>query len=188
MNFAEGTALLADDDTASTDDEVEVNDPVSDYLPLITAGDGSKSWACIQAAWIKPAPDGTLQISPEKCDGFFAAPLLGVEDRNLDIVDFVAWRLGKPWEWWLRRGTQTPILGAANLEAALQNQVPIKLYDTPEAWATHGGIGVAILQWDVDFASLFDDLPEIDCGTNDHLIKRFSAALRARSLPRSARS
>ena len=62
------------------------------------------------------------EISPARIltrrDGTFAFDKAGevaaigkVYDRDGVLVDFVAWFIDHPGTWWLRRGTETPVLG-----------------------------------------------------------------------------
>ena len=118
------------------------------------------------------------RIAPQ-ADGGFAydrsgslAITVAVEDRHGDMVDVVAWGRD-PYRWWLRRGDQTPILGANSLAMASWHHEHILLWATPEAWVgAHrpGGEAdrsycVAVLRWDVDLRPLFDGVPSVQCQT-----------------------
>ena len=122
------------------------------------------------------APIFTVARIAAQADGSFAysrsgslALTLAVEDRHGDMVDVVAWRDPSPW--WLRRGDQTPILGAPALAMASWHHDPVLLWETPEAWVRSHRPGgeadrhhcVCILRWDVDLRPLFEGVPRIDC-------------------------
>ena len=57
-----------------------------------------------------------------------------VHDRDGVLADLVTWLPGRPGTWWLRRGTETPVLGARDLAVAAWFHEPIRLYSTPESW------------------------------------------------------
>ncbi len=114
------------------------------------------------------APIFTVARIAAQADGSFAydrsgslALTLAVEDRHGDMADVVAWRDPSPW--WLRRGDQTPILGAPALAMASWHHEPVLLWETPEAWVQSHRPGgeadrhhcVCILRWDVDLRPLF---------------------------------
>ena len=59
------------------------------------------------------------RIAPQAVGGFAydrsGSLALAVEDRHGDMADVVAWGRD-PYRWWLRRGDQTPILGALSAQ------------------------------------------------------------------------
>ena len=68
------------------------------------------------------APNFMVARIAAQADGGFThsrngslALTLAVEDRHGDMVDVVAWGRD-PCRWWLRRGDQTPILGALSAQ------------------------------------------------------------------------
>ena len=122
------------------------------------------------------APIFTVARIAAQADGSFAysrsgslALTLAVEDRHGDMADVVAWR--DPSHWWLRRGEETPILGAPALAEACWHHEHILLWETPEAWVRSHRPGgeadrhhcVCILRWDMDLRPLFEGVPRIDC-------------------------
>ena len=80
-------------------------------------------------ARIRPNADGTFRYDPKGQP----ATTLGVNDRHGNLVDVVAWP-EDPRQWWLRRGDQTPILGARALAMAAWHGESVKLYCTPKGW------------------------------------------------------
>ncbi len=108
------------------------------------------------------------RISPHS-NGTFAptengqwAVTLGVDDRDGQLVDFLAYRPGDPGTWWLRR-REIPILGAETLSRAEFYQQPLRLFETPHDWLTARGVGVCVLSWDVDLLPIFQQVSPIVC-------------------------
>ena len=117
-------------------------------------------------ARIAPAADGSFSYDRA---GMLAL-ILAVEDCHGNFVDAIAWGRD-PSPWWLRRGDQTPILGAPALAEACWHHEHILLWETPGAWVQSHRPGgeadrhhcVCILRWDVDLRPLFEGVPRIDC-------------------------
>ncbi len=120
----------------------------------------------VATARIQPRGGGTFSYNPK---GLLVLTL-AVEDVTYDMVNIVAWGRS-PSPWWLRRGDQTPILGARALAEACWHHEQILLWETPEAWVQSHRPGgeadrhhcVCILRWDVDLRHLFEGIPRIDC-------------------------
>ena len=119
-------------------------------------------------ARIAPQADGTFNYNRH---GLLALAL-AVEDRHGDMADVVAWGRD-PCRWWLRRGDQTPILGARTLAEATWHGEPVMLYATPESWLRANRPGgeaeedhcIAVLRWDVDLRPLFEGVRSVQCET-----------------------
>ena len=133
---------------------------------------GFRSWPSLVIVRIQTRPHGTFRASRT---GKRAATL-GVEDRFGNLTDIVAW-FTSPSPWWLRRGDQTPVLGAKALAIAAWDHTPIALHRTPEHWLKFGGEGVCILDWGVDLRPLFQGVPQINC-TSRELKERLWCAFR----------
>ena len=122
----------------------------------------------ISTASIAPAEDGTFSYSPQGS----LALTLAVEDVSGDMADIVGW-FKNPHHWWLRRGDQTPILGARALAIARWHGGSISLLSNPESWLRAHRPGgeadrahcVCVLRWDVDLSPLFSDISAIHCET-----------------------
>ncbi len=118
-------------------------------------------------ARIAPAADGSFSYDRA---GMLAL-ILAVEDCHGNFVDAIAWRDPSPW--WLRRGDQTPILGARTLAEATWYGEPVMLYATPESWLRAHRPGgeaeedhcIAVLRWDVDLRPLFEGVRSVQCET-----------------------
>ena len=121
-------------------------------------------------ARIRPNADGSFRYDPKGQP----ATTLGVNDRYGNFVGVVAW-CNDPRHWWLRRGDQTPVLGARALAMAAWHGEPVKLHCTPKGWlqaieragGTDTTARVCILQAGVDLRSLLDGVSRIDCETAD---------------------
>lgn len=140
---------------------------------------------------IEAVISGTARIRP-KADGTYhydakgqPATTLAVEDRYGNFVDVVAWARD-PCCWWLRRGLQTPILGARALAIAAWHGEPVKLYGTPKGWLqAHSQADdmdtvyrVCILQPGVDLRPLLDGVSRVNCENAD-LEEMLRQAMRA---------
>ena len=55
------------------------------------------------------------------------------------------------------------ILGAEALAEAAWEHQPLELWETPEQWLLHRRRGAVVLDWAVDWRSVFEDVPEIIC-------------------------
>ena len=122
----------------------------------------------ISTARIAPAEDGTFSYSPQGS----LALTLAVEDVSGDMADIVGW-FKNSHHWWLRRGDQTPILGARALAIASWHHEPIALYSNPESWLRAHRPGgdvdrvhcVCVLRRDVDLRPLFEGVRSVQCET-----------------------
>ncbi len=146
----------------------------------------------IGASRVVTKPDGTYTPDPAGewaavlgVMGFTHEPVGFYENGSLvwddvhNIVDLVAWYPEDPGRWWLRRGTETLVIGVRELRIAAYFNDPIMLHETPEAWAIAVGRGVCVLNWDMDLRDLFDGVSAVRCKTLA-LRARFQAALRRR--------
>ena len=121
-------------------------------------------------ARIRPNADGTFRYDPKGQP----ATTLVVENRYSNFVDVVAW-CDDPRHWWLRRGDQTPILGARALAMAAWHGESVKLYCTPKGWlraieragSTDTTARICLLQPSVDLRPLLEGVSRIDCETAD---------------------
>ncbi len=98
-------------------------------------------------------------------DGTFAFDKAGevaaigkVRDCEGVLVDFVAWFPDHPGTWWLRRGTETPVLGACNLAVAAEFGTTNELRRTPVAWFCDPHDSACILMWNARLNDLFDGI------------------------------
>ena len=112
----------------------------------------------LTAVRIASKNDGTYSVDPH---GRLAA-LIPVRDRWGEIVDAVAFLPGAPGRWWLHH-RDTVILGAEALAEAAWEHQPLELWETPEQWLLHRRRGAVVLDWAVDWRSVFEDVPEIIC-------------------------
>ena len=110
------------------------------------------------AARIVPSDDGTYEPDPA---GEYAA-ILGVHDRDGELVNLCAWFPDKPGHWWLRYRDECFFLGARALEIAAYFGDPIELHGTPQDWALAGGQGACVLRWDVDLRPWFEGVRRVD--------------------------
>ncbi len=111
--------------------------------------------------------DGTFDPDPTGQDGQ-PMVVLGVKDRDGELVDIVAWYPTFPAKWYLRIGDETPILGAHALALAAYYRRSITLYPTPETWLyarlrDRDLDAVAVLDWSVDLRPLFEGVSGITC-------------------------
>lgn len=121
-------------------------------------------------AHIRPEAGGTFRYDPKGQP----ATTLGVNDRHGNLVDVVAW-CDDSRHWWLRRGDQTPILGARALAIAAWHGEPVKIHCTPEGWfqaierasGTDTTARICILQPGADLRPLLDGVSRVDCETAD---------------------
>ena len=133
------------------------------------------------AARISPQADGTFRYDRKG----EPATTLGVSARDGNLADVVAW-CKDPHQWWLRRGDQTPIVGARALAIAAWHGEPVKLYGTPKGWLqAHSRAGdtdttyrICILQPGVDLRPLLDGVSRVDCENAD-LEEMLRRAMRA---------
>ena len=109
-----------------------------------------------------------------------------VEGEVYDIVDLLAWLPDKPETWWLRRGNETPILGARNLAIAAYFGDKITLHPNPQDWLLAGGHGVCVLKWSWPLDNLFEGVGAVECDS-PQLQERFVKALRRWEPPVFAR-
>ncbi len=128
--------------------------------------------------------DGTFVPDPE--DGGDRAHLpmaiLGVKDRDGDLVDLACWYFDVPTKWWMRFADECPILGAQALAIAAWYHRRITLYPTPEVWlrarlCDGDRDTVCILDWEVDLRPLFDGVSDVRC-VAPHLEARLRRSLR----------
>ncbi len=110
-------------------------------------------------ARIEPRPDGRTFVPTE--NGQWAVTL-GVDSREGEIVDFVAYFLEDVGNWWLRR-REIPILGAETLSRAEFYQQPLRLFETPHDWLKARGDGICILSWDVGLLPIFQQVSLVVC-------------------------
>ena len=113
----------------------------------------------VVAAQIEPREDGTFQLSKA---GRWALTI-GVYDSDERLVDFVAYFRTEPSKWFLRRRTESPILGACMIARAVDFRQPLRLYATPYTWLLARGDGAAVIDWSVDLRGVFDQVPSIHC-------------------------
>lgn len=140
---------------------------------------------------IEPQITGTARIRPN-ADGTYhydakgqPATLLVVEDRYGAFTDILAWSQD-PCRWWLRRGGQTPVLGARALAMAAWHGEKVKFYATPEGWLqAHSRADdmdtahrICILQPGADLRPLLDGVSRVEC-ENAGLEEMLRRALRA---------
>ena len=128
---------------------------------------------------IEPIPCRIQVMSDDetfRLDGGDKALSLFVRDRYGHPADLVAWFNDRPGEWWLRKGDETPVLGARQLAGSEMTAAPLPIYPTPLAWLEAGGDGICILDWDMKLAWLFDGLT-LDVG---HLQLHVAQALAER--------
>ena len=111
------------------------------------------------AARIATNTDGTYRPDPA---GEYAA-VLGVHDRDGELVDLCAWRVDAPGHWWLRYGDECFFLGARALEVAAYFNDPIAVHGAPQDWALSSGEGACVLRWDVDLRPWFEGIKRVDC-------------------------
>ena len=102
--------------------------------------------------------NGTYEPSD---DGEYAA-VLGVHDRDGELVDLCVWFPDRSGHWWLRFGDECFFLGARALEVAAYFNDPIALHGAPQDWALAGGEGACVLRWDVDLRSWFEGVKRVD--------------------------
>ncbi len=81
-----------------------------------------------------------------------------VHDRDDVLADIVAWFPGNAGTWWLRRGTETPVLGARNLAVAVEFGTTNELRRTPVAWFCDPHDSACILMWNARLSDLFDGI------------------------------
>ncbi len=107
---------------------------------------------------IEAQPDGTFRPN---VSGQWAVTL-AVDDREGRLADFVAYLLGAPGRWWLRRN-ELLILGVEEISRAEFYQRPLSLYETPHAWLLARGQGSCVLDWGVDLRGIFEGVPRVHC-------------------------
>ncbi len=110
-------------------------------------------------ARIQPHSDGRTFVPTES--GRWAVTL-GVDDRDGQLVDFVAYFLDNVGNWWLRR-REISVLGAEAISRAEFYQTPLNLYPTPHQWLLARGDGVCVLDWGVNLLPIFERVPHIAC-------------------------
>ena len=115
--------------------------------------------ALLSMVRIETNTDGHFEFAPNG----ESVILTRVHDRHGEVVDFVAWRPDEPGSWWLRRGDETPILGARNLAMAAYYGDPITLHPTPQDWLLAGWKGACIIKWSWPLDDLFEGVGEIWC-------------------------
>ncbi len=108
----------------------------------------------INPARIRVSRDGTFTFDRA---GEVAA-IGKVRDRDGVLVDFIGWFIDHPETWWLRRGTETPVLGARNLAVAAEFGATIELRPTPEEWFRDPHDAACILMWSARLNGLFDGI------------------------------
>ena len=113
----------------------------------------------VVAAQIAPREDGTFEWSKS---GRWALTV-GVYDRDERLVDFVAYFSDDPSRWFLRRRTESPVLGASMIARAADFRQPLRLYATPDTWLLARGDGAAVVDWSIDLRGVFDGVPSIHC-------------------------
>ena len=117
----------------------------------------------VVAAQIEPRDDGTFAWSK---DGRWALTI-GVYDRDERLVDFVAYFRTEPGKWFLRRRTESPVLGASMIARAADLRQPLKLYAMPYTWLLARGDGAAVIDWSPDLRGIFDQVPSIHCQNSE---------------------
>ena len=139
---------------------------------------------------IAPRSDGGFDFDSKGDEAFvirvhgFGVEMIGfdqegapVEGEVYDIVDLLAWLPDKPETWWLRRGDETPILGAHSLAMAVYYGDTITLQATPEAWLLAGRKGACIIKWSWPLGDLFDGVGDVECSSAP-LQRKLISALR----------
>ena len=91
------------------------------------------------------------------------AVTVGVNNRDSQLVDICAFFLHDPAQWWLRRRSQTAVLGADRIDYAAFHQQTLPLYQTPYDWLLGRGNGAVVLDWGCDLRDIFEGIPEIQC-------------------------
>lgn len=91
------------------------------------------------------------------------AVTVGVNNRDSQLVDICAFFLHDPTQWWLRQGSQTPVLGADRIDYAAFHQQTLPLYQTPYDWLLGRGNGAVVLDWGCDPRDIFEGVPDIQC-------------------------
>lgn len=132
----------------------------------------------VVAAQILPRENGTFEWSKT---GRWALTV-GVYDHNELLIDFIAYFSDDPSRWFLRRRTESPVLGARDIAFAVDQQQPVALFSTPDLWLSgHCGRSwrsiACIVDWSVNLAPLFDGVSRIECDSPE-LQKRLRRALR----------
>ena len=139
---------------------------------------------------IAPRSDGRFDFDSKGDEAFvirvlgFGVEMIGldqhgapVEGEVYDIVDLLAWLPDAPGNWWMRRGDETPILGARALALAVFYGDPITLHQNPQEWLAAGRRGVCILKWSWPLDNLFEGVGAVECDS-PQLQERFVKALR----------
>ena len=132
----------------------------------------------VVAAQIYPLEDGTFRWSNA---GRWALTI-GVDDRDGRLVDFVAYFQDDRSTWFLRRGDESPVLGAPELAFAAYHNKPVKLCSTPDLWLSghrrHLWHSIfCIIDWGVNLAPFLDGVSRVECDSPE-LQKRLRRALR----------
>ena len=123
-------------------------------------------------ARIVPSDDDTYRPDPA---GEYAA-ILGVHDRDGELVDLCAWFPDRPGRWWLRYG-DVFVIGARNIAIAADFDNPIVLHSTPQEWALAHGHGACLLRWSFDPRGWFEGVSAVRCDSQA-LAARFQTAIR----------
>lgn len=101
------------------------------------------------SAMIEAFADGTWQPS----ETGFEALLLPVSEVGGGVIDVVAWQIGEPSIWWLRRGVASYV-GEHELILARRDRRPVRLVATPKEYLALWGYAVCILDWRADVRAI----------------------------------
>ena len=67
-----------------------------------------------------------------------------------EVDDLIAFKPGKPGDWWLRRGA-VKVLGAYNIAPKAPplsgQERPLTIHETPLSWLRAGATGICVLDW-----------------------------------------
>lgn len=126
--------------------------------------------------------DGTWSPLPDSDGGVQAAiePVL----EGGEIIDAVAWPMFNSRRWGLRIGAAV-VLGWDDIDAAIRQECPLVLVETPRQWVMTRGCPLAIacvLDWSADLYGLFDQVPEIRC-VSPQLKRRLDNSITRRRAP-----
>lgn len=91
------------------------------------------------------------------------AVTVGVNNRDSQLIDICAFFLHDIAHWWLRRRSQTPVLGADRIDYAAFHKQTLPLYQTPYDWLLGRGDGAVVLDWGCDLRDIFEGIPKIQC-------------------------
>ena len=103
------------------------------------------------ARGITPTTGRFWEPGEPKIDRWLATlPIFEETAGSLYALELVAWYRDDPLKWWARTGA-LDVLGEARLAKALCEDLPVRIYRSPQAWNRAGGGGApgcCILDWD----------------------------------------